>query len=68
MEIDGWAVGSIVRRAGAPFDKSAGVDLLRHAGDSVAAGDPLFAIHSSTTIDLDETRKLAENASCFVIA
>jgi|SRR5271163_526478 len=68
VEIDGWAIGSIARRAGAPYDKSAGVDILRHVGDSVAAGDPLFAIHSSTTTDLDEARKLAESDSCFIIA
>jgi thymidine phosphorylase len=68
VEIDGWAIGSIARRAGAPYDKSAGVDLLRHMGDSVAAGDPLFAIHSSTTTDLDEARKLAESDSCFIVA
>lgn len=67
-EIDGWAVGSIARRAGAPFDKSAGVDLLRRVGDSVAVGDPLFAIHSSTTTDLDEAKKLADSDCCFVIA
>lgn len=52
-EIDGWAVAGIARRAGAPFDKAAGIDLRRHVGDSVAMGDPLFAIHSSASSDLD---------------
>jgi thymidine phosphorylase len=52
-EIDGWAVAGIARRAGAPFDKAAGIDLHRHVGDAVAVGDPLFAIHASASSDLD---------------
>ena len=31
-EIDGWAITEIARRAGAPLDKSAGVDILRNVG------------------------------------
>ncbi|WP_100959894.1 phosphonate metabolism protein/1,5-bisphosphokinase (PRPP-forming) PhnN [Bosea sp. FBZP-16] len=66
-EIDGWAVAGIARRAGAPFDKAAGIDLRRHVGDSVAMGDPLFAIHASASSDLDEARAMAESCECYVI-
>jgi thymidine phosphorylase len=66
-EIDGWAVAGIARRAGAPFDKAAGIDLRRHVGDSVSRGDPLFAIHASASSDLEEARTLAAQASCYLI-
>jgi thymidine phosphorylase len=66
-EIDGWAVAGIARRAGAPFDKSAGIDLRRHVGDAVAVGDPLFAIHASASSDLDEAKAMAESCECYVI-
>lgn len=67
-EIDGWAVAGIARRAGAPFDKAAGIDLRRHVGDSVAAGDPLFAIHASASSDLDEAKAMADSCDCYVIS
>jgi len=51
--IDGWTIAGIARRAGAPHDKAAGIDLLCRVGDSVAVGDPLFVIHSTTAADLD---------------
>lgn len=66
-EIDGWAVAGIARRAGAPFDKAAGIDLRRHVGDSVAVGDPLFAIHASASSDLDEAKAMADSCDCYVI-
>lgn len=67
-EIDGWAVAGIARRAGAPFDKAAGIDLRRHVGDSVAMGDALFAIHASASSDLDEAKAMAESCDCYVIS
>lgn len=67
-EIDGWAVAGIARRAGAPFDKAAGIDLRRHVGDRVAAGDPLFAIHASASSDLDEAKAMADSCDCYVIS
>lgn len=67
-EIDGWAVAGIARRAGAPFDKAAGIDLRRHVGDKVAVGDPLFAIHASASSDLDEAKAMADSCDCYVIA
>ncbi|MBA4220296.1 MAG: phosphonate metabolism protein/1,5-bisphosphokinase (PRPP-forming) PhnN [Methylobacterium sp.] len=67
-EIDGWAVAGIARRAGAPFDKAAGIDLRRHVGDRVAVGDPLFAIHASASSDLDEAKAMADSCDCYVIS
>jgi thymidine phosphorylase len=66
-EIDGWAVAGIARRAGAPFDKAAGIDLRRHVGDLVAVGEPLFAVHASASSDLDEAKAMAEECNCYVI-
>ncbi|MEN5082887.1 phosphonate metabolism protein/1,5-bisphosphokinase (PRPP-forming) PhnN [Bosea sp. TWI1241] len=65
--IDGWAVAGIARRAGAPFDKAAGIDLRCGVGDVVAAGDPLFVIHASAASDLDDARKLAAETACYTI-
>jgi thymidine phosphorylase len=41
----------IARLAGAPMDKGAGVDLYRKVGDSVAEGEPLYAIHAEFESD-----------------
>lgn len=66
-EIDGWAVTEIARRAGAPLDKAAGVDILRNVGDTVECGEPLFVIHASAQGDLEEAVRLAGNSQCYVI-
>lgn len=66
-EIDGWAVTEIARRAGAPLDKAAGVDILRNVGDTVGCGEPLFVIHASAQGDLEEAARLAGNSRCYVI-
>jgi thymidine phosphorylase len=66
-EIDGWAVTEIARRAGAPLDKAAGVDILRNVGDRVEYREPLFVIHASAQGDLEEAARLAGNSRCHVI-
>ena len=66
-EIDGWAVTEIARRAGAPLDKAAGVDILRNVGNTVECGEPLFVIHASAQGDLEEAARLAGNSQCYVI-
>ncbi len=58
-EIDGWRIAGIARRAGAPFDKSAGIDLLRRVGDDVATGEGLFTIHASSGPDLEAAVAMA---------
>ncbi len=58
-EIDGWRVAGIARRAGAPSDKGAGIDLAVRAGEPVTRGMALYTIHASTKADLDAARQLA---------
>lgn len=58
--IDGWRIAGIARRAGAPLDKSAGIDLLRGVGEAVAPGEPLYAIHAHAAPDLDAACAMAQ--------
>ena len=58
-EIDGWRIAGIARRAGAPLDKTAGIDLLRKVGDAVTPGEPLYLIHAAAAPDLDAAHQLA---------
>jgi len=51
--IDGWAIAGIARRAGAPQDKGAGIDLRCGIGSTLNAGDPLFIIHSNDAGNLE---------------
>jgi thymidine phosphorylase len=66
--IDGWAIAGIARQAGAPNDRSAGLDLMVHHGASVRAGDPLYLIHAGSELDLAAAAALAERSSGYVIA
>ena len=45
--IDCHRIAGIARRAGAPLEKSAGIDLFRQRGDTVEAGEPLYRIHAA---------------------
>ena len=45
--IDGWAISGIARKAGAPTDLGAGVDLLAAVGQQVEPGDGLFHIYGA---------------------
>lgn len=67
-EIDGWRVAGIARRAGAPSDKGAGIDLLRRTGDDVAAGEGLFTIHASSGPDLEAAVAMAAHDDGFLLA
>jgi len=66
-EIDGWCIAGIARRAGAPFDKGAGIDLLRGVGDDVTAGEGLFTIHASAGPDLEAAVAMAAQDDGFVL-
>jgi thymidine phosphorylase len=57
--IDGAWIGAIARRAGAPADKGAGVDLLVGIGTSVSAGNLLFRIHATQPDNLTAAVSLA---------
>jgi thymidine phosphorylase len=62
-EIDGWAIAGIARLAGAPMDKSAGIDLMAQPGEQVRAGDPLYMIHAGSEADLAAAAALATKSS-----
>lgn len=49
--IDCFRIARIARLAGAPFDKGAGIDLLKKIGDRVEAGEPLYRIHAEIAPD-----------------
>ncbi|GMU73502.1 MAG: phosphonate metabolism protein/1,5-bisphosphokinase (PRPP-forming) PhnN [Burkholderiales bacterium] len=57
--IDIARVSEIARRAGAPLDKSAGVDLAARVGDPIRRGDTLYTIHASATAELEAAADLA---------
>ncbi|SEJ83232.1 phosphonate metabolism protein/1,5-bisphosphokinase (PRPP-forming) PhnN [Pseudomonas sp. NFR16] len=67
-ELDGWRIGEIARRAGAPLDKTAGIDLLVRQGDSVTEGQVLYVIHGSNAADLESASVLAQMSSGVTIA
>lgn len=52
-DIDGWHLAGLARRAGAPFDKGAGIDLLVQIGEEVAVGAPLYTIYASAAGDFE---------------
>ncbi|EJW11731.1 Thymidine phosphorylase [Rhodovulum sp. PH10] len=64
-DIDGFTVAGIARVAGAPLDRSAGIDLRARVGDTVAKGDALFVIHAGGASDLDAAAQLAARFSGF---
>lgn len=66
-EIDGWRVSGIARRAGAPYDKSAGIDLLRSIGDDVGIGEALYVVHAAAAPDLEAAVAMAAVDDGFVI-
>ncbi|MGH6625399.1 MAG: phosphonate metabolism protein/1,5-bisphosphokinase (PRPP-forming) PhnN [Burkholderiaceae bacterium] len=52
-------ITEVARRAGAPQDRGAGVDLLCRQADVVKAGDALYVIHSSAAADLESAVAVA---------
>ena len=66
--IDCYRIAGIARRAGAPSEKSAGIDLFKMQGDRVEAGEPLYRIHAAEQADLVEAAGYAEQGSGFEIA
>ena len=66
--IDCYRIAGIARRAGAPLEKSAGIDLFKQRGDTVEAGEPLYCIHAAEAADLAEAAAYAEQGSGFEIA
>jgi thymidine phosphorylase len=67
VAIDGWCIAGIARRAGAPMDKSAGIDLIARVGDAVRAGDPLYVIHAGSEADLAVAAATSTKMSGYVL-
>jgi thymidine phosphorylase len=67
-EINSWTIAGIARRAGAPMDKSAGVDLLCREGTDIRAGDPLYLVHAGSETDLATAVADAEHDSGYSVA
>ncbi len=65
--IDNLQLARIARLAGAPMDKSAGVDLRHKLGDAVKAGDPIYTIYAEFNADFQFSREAAELESGFTI-
>ena len=66
--IDCERIARIARQAGAPMDKSAGVDLLVKTGAKVRSGEALYRIHASTKTGLDFACDLAREDMGYRIA
>lgn len=60
-------ISEIARRAGAPVDKSAGIDLLYAVGEEVTVGQPLFLIHGSIEAEFQAAIDIAETSDVFEI-
>lgn len=65
--IDGARIGAIARRAGAPADKAAGLDLLVGHLSRVHTGQPLFRIHANDQADLQAAIDMAAEATGITI-
>jgi len=61
--IDCYQIAGIARRAGAPMDKGAGIDLLKSVGDRVISGEPLYRIHAHIDGDFQRAVEMAEQDS-----
>jgi thymidine phosphorylase len=48
VSIDNRKLALAAKLAGAPQDKGAGIYLLRHLGDKISKGVPLFKVHTES--------------------
>ncbi|MBI1366829.1 MAG: thymidine phosphorylase [Alphaproteobacteria bacterium] len=58
--MDCFRLARIARRAGAPMDKGAGIDLFRKIGDPVKKGETLYRIHSCFSSDFEFAKAMAD--------
>ena len=56
-------MSGIARSAGAPMDKSAGIDLCIQEGDTLTVGAPLYFIHANVETDFRIAVDRSENDS-----
>ncbi len=66
-EIDNFQLAKIARRAGAPMDKHAGVDLNKKLGDSVKKGERLYRIYAEFPADFKFAQTLASEYNGYKI-
>ncbi len=64
--IDNKAVNEIAKAAGAPFDKGAGVVLLRKKGEHIKKGESLARIYSNSETKLSEALNVAQRRNPYV--
>ena len=65
--IDNFQLAKIARRAGAPMDKQAGVDLNKKLGDSVTKGEVLYRIYAEFPADFKFAQSLANESNGYKI-
>jgi len=66
--IDCHRIARIARLAGAPLDKTAGIDLLHKIGAQVRRGDALYRIHADSLTGLGFARDMADEDPGYEIA
>lgn len=66
-DVDCYRIATIARRAGAPMDKGAGLDLHARVGTRLTAGDPVYSIHANVETDFRRAIDAAEQESGFSI-
>ena len=65
--INNLQMARIARRAGAPMDKGAGVDLFKKLGDSIKKGDLLYRVHAEFKSDFQFALELSEKDNGYTI-
>jgi AMP phosphorylase len=60
--VDNRLVNDVARRAGAPKDAGAGLDLHCRVGDAVETGEPLFTVHAEVPAKLDDAGSLVDRS------
>lgn len=65
---DGFVISGLARAAGAPSDKSAGVDVLVAVGDEVSEGQPVLRLHAGQEAALQRAFTAEEPDRAFRVA
>lgn len=60
QRIDNRRLAMVAKLAGAPNDRSAGLELHKQLGATVAVGEPLFTVHAETVGELDYALRYAQ--------
>jgi thymidine phosphorylase len=66
-EIDCYRLARIAKLAGAPFDKGAGLDLMRKVGDPVEKGETLYRIYACFPADFEFAVTMAEERNGYAL-